>query len=51
MPTSTMTTRHKRSLREAAPCVLTIVAFVLPLTLLISIKIAQFLGIWQPPFE
>ena len=39
--------RGKRSpLREAAPCLLTIFAFVIPLTFLIAIKIAQFLGYW-----
>ena len=38
--------RKRSALRAAAPCILTIVAFVLPLSLLVCIKLAQFLGVW-----
>ena len=38
--------RKRSTLRAAAPCILTIVAFVLPLSLLVCIKLAQFLGVW-----
>ena len=41
--------RKRSALREAAPCLLTLFAFVLPLALLICIKIAQFLGYWHVP--
>ena len=39
-------TRKRSSLRAAAPCILTLVAFVLPLSVLVSIKLAQFFGVW-----
>lgn len=42
------TPRPKRqsALREALPCVLTIFAFIVPLTLLITLKLAQALDLW-----
>jgi len=43
--------RQKRGgrLREAAPCILTIFGFLIPLCLLLCIKVLQLLSLWPTP--
>ena len=36
--------RRRSALREAAPCILTIVVFVIPLAVLVCLKFAQLVG-------
>lgn len=38
------TRRRHSALREAAPCILTVVVFVIPLAVLVCLKFAQFVG-------